>query len=76
MAKKGPKIFVFGPSRGPNFAKIKNGLDILLLFTREAVYQILENLAYQTLRKCVTNGRTGGTEIIGPSGKTPGTNKN
>ena len=47
-------------------------------YPREAVYQISENLAHQTWRKCVTNkrtnGQTDGTEIIGPSGKIPGTN--
>ncbi len=56
MAEKGQKIAVFEPE-GPNSAKIKKGLDILLLFPRDAVYQISENLAHQIWRKCFTNGR-------------------
>ena len=71
MAKKGPKMAVFGPP-GPNLQKFS------YFYPREAVYQISENLAHQNWKKCVTNkrrnGRTEGTEIIGPSGKIPGTN--
>ena len=78
MAKKGPKMAVFWPSR-TEFQKIKKRLGHSLTFTQEAVYQISENLAHQTWRKCVTNertdGQTDGTEIIGPSGKKSGDQK-
>ena len=60
MAKKGQKIVVFGPP-GPNFAKIeKKAWTFSYFYPREAVYQISENLAHQTWRKCVTNERTDG----------------
>ena len=60
--KKGQKWPFFGPP-GPNFAKIKKkAWKFSYFYPREAVYQILENLAHQTWRKCVTNGRTDGRD--------------
>jgi len=78
MAKKGPKMAVFWPSRAEICENQKKAWTFSYFYPREAVYQISENLAHQTWRKCVANGRTDGrtdgTEIIGPSGKIPGTN--
>ena len=79
MAKKGQKMAVFWPSRAEICENQKKAWTFSYFYPREAVYQISENLAHQTWRKCVANGRTDGrtdgTEIIGPSGKIPGTNK-
>ena len=75
MAKKGPKMAVFWPSRAEFCENQKKAWTFSYFYPREAVYQISENLAHQTWRKCVTNGQTDGTEIIGPSGKIPGTKK-
>ena len=58
--KKGKKWPFFGPP-GPNFAKIKKkAWTFFNFYPREAVYQISENLAHQTWRKCVANGQTDG----------------
>ena len=57
MAKKGQKMAVFDPP-GPNFAKTKKAWTFSYFYPREAVYQISENLAHQTWRKCVTDGQT------------------
>ena len=55
MAKKGQKMLFFGPGR-PNFAKNqKKAWTFSYFYPREAVYQISENFAYHTQRKCVTN---------------------
>ena len=67
MAKKGPKIAVFWPWRA-EFGKIKKkGLDILLLLG------CIPNFRKSDLEK-MRYERTDRTEIIGPSGKIPGTN--
>ena len=77
MAKKGPKMAVFWPWGAEFCENQKKAWTFSYFYPREAVYQISENLAHQTWRKCVANGRTDGrtdgTEIIGPSGKIPGT---
>ena len=79
MAKKGPKMAVFWPSRAEFCENQKKAWTFSYFYPREAVYQISENLAHQTWRKCVTDERTeertDGTEIIGPSGKILGTNQ-
>ena len=71
MAKKGPKMAVFWPSRAEICENQKKAWTFSYFYPREAVYQISENLAHQTWRKCVANGRTDGrtdgTEIIDPS---------
>ena len=80
MGKKGQKWPFFGPG-GPNFAKIKKRLGHSLTFTPERLYTKFQKVwlirlgenALQTDER--TNGRTDGTEIIGPSGKIPGTNE-
>ena len=76
MATKGPKMAVFWPWR-TEFCKNKKRLRHSLTFTpREAVYQISEKFGSSNLEKMRyerTNGQTDGTEIIGPSGKIPGT---
>ena len=60
MAKKGQKMTVFWPWRA-EFCEIqKKAWTFSYFYPREAVYQISENLAHQTWRKCVTNGRTDG----------------
>ena len=63
MAKKGQKIAVFWPSRAEICENQKKAWTFSYFYPREAVYQISENLAHQTWRKCVTNeltnGRTG-----------------
>ena len=74
--KKGQKWPFFGPP-GPNFAKIKKRLGHSLTFTPERLYTKFQKiwlirLGENALR---TDGQTDGTEIIGPSGKIPGTNK-
>ena len=83
MTKKGPKMAVFWPSRAEFCENQKKAWTFSYFYPREDLCQISENLAHQTWRKCVTNGRTDkrtdgrtdGTEIIGPSGKIPGTNE-
>ena len=74
--KKGQKWPFFGPP-GPNFAKIKKRLGHSLTFTPERLYTKFQKiwlirLGENALR---TDGQTDGTEIIGPSGKIPGTNE-
>ena len=77
--KKGQKWTFFGPP-GPNFAKIKKRLGHSLTFTPERLYTKFQKIwlirlgenALQTDGR-TDNGRTDGTEIIGPSGKIPGT---
>ena len=59
MAKKGPKMTVFGPG-GPNFAKIKKRLRHSLTFTPERLYTKFQKiwlirLGENTLQ---TDGRT------------------
>ena len=78
--KKGQKWPFFGPP-GPKFAKIKKRLGHSLTFTPERLYTKFQKIwlirlgenALRTDER--TDGRTDGTEIIGPSGKIPGTNK-
>ena len=81
MAKKGAKNGRFFGPPGPKFAKIKKRLGHSLTFTPERLYTKFQKIwlirlgenALQTDER--TNGRTDGTEIIGPSGKIPGTNQ-
>ena len=77
MAKKGQKWPFFGPG-GPNFAKIKKRLEHSLTFTPKRLYTKFQKICLIRLGENAlrTNGRTDGTEIIGPSGKIPGTNYN
>ena len=67
------------PSRAEICENQKKALTFSYFYPREAVYQVSENLAHQTWRKCVadkrTDKRTDGTEIIGPSGKISETNE-
>ena len=82
--KKGQKWPFFGPP-GPNFAKIKKRLGHSLTFTPERLYTKFQKIWLTRLGENAlqtdgqtdgrTDGRTDGTEIIGPSGKIPGTNK-
>ena len=74
--KKGQKWPFFGPP-GPNFAKIKKRLGHSLTFTPERLYTKFQKIWLIRLGENAlqTNGRTDGTEIIGPSGKIPGTKK-
>ena len=78
--KKGQKWPFFGPP-GPNFAKIKKRLGHSLTFTPERLYTKFQKIWLIRLGENAlrtdgqTNGRTDGTEIIGPSGKIPGTNQ-
>ena len=74
MAKKGEKWLFFGPG-GPNFVKIKKRLGHSLTFTPERLYIKFQKIWLIRLGENVlrTDGRTDGTEIIGPSGKIPGT---
>ena len=58
MVKKGPKMAVFWPSRAEICENQKKAWTFSYFYPREAVYQISENLAHQTWRKCVTNGQT------------------
>ena len=66
--------------KGTNFLKIKKRLRHSLTFTPERLYTKFQKIwlirlgenALQTDGR--TNERTDGTEIIGPSGKIPGTN--
>ena len=73
--KKGKKWPFFGPG-GPNFAKIKKRLGHSLTFTPERLYTKFQKIWLIRLGENAlqTNERTDGTEIIGPSGKIPGTN--
>ena len=50
------KMAVFRPSRPEFCENQKNAWTFSYFYPREAVYQISENLAHQTWRKCVTNG--------------------
>merc|ERR1712148_115717 len=72
FVKKGSK---FDPP-GPKFAKIKKRLGHSLTFTPERLYTKFQKIWLIRLGENAlqTNGRTDGTEIIGPSGKIPGTN--
>ena len=78
--KKGQKWPFFGPP-GPNFAKIKKRLGHSLTFTPERLYTKFQKIWLIRLGENAlrtngrTDGRTDGTEIIGPSGKIPGTNE-
>ena len=69
------KYAFFGPG-GPNFAKIKKMLENSLTFTPERLYTKFQKIWLIRLGENAlqTNERTDGTEIIGPSGKIPGTN--
>ena len=73
--KKGQKWSFFGPP-GPNFSKIKKRLRHSLTFTPERLYTKFQKIWLIRLGENAlqTDGRTDGTEIIGPSGKIPGTN--
>ena len=73
--KNGQKWQFFGPS-GPKFAKIKKRLGHSLTFTPERLYTKFQKIWLIRLGENAlqTDGRTDGTEIIGPSGKIPGTN--
>ena len=57
MAKKGQKMAVFWPWRAEFCENQKKAWTFSYFYPREAVYQISENLAHQTWRKCVTRGR-------------------
>ena len=78
--KKGQKWPFFGPP-GPNFAKIKKRLGHSLTFTPERLYTKFQKIWLIRLGENAlrtdgqTDGQTDGTEIIGPSGKIPGTKK-
>ena len=74
--KKGQKWPFFGPP-GPNFAKIKKRLGHSLTFTPERLYTKFQKIWLIRLGENAlqTDERTDRTEIIGPSGKIPGTNK-
>ena len=57
--------------------KSKKGLDILLLLPQRGCIPNFRKFGSSDLEKMRyerTDGRTDGTEIIGPSGKIPGTN--
>ena len=75
-----PKTGLNRDSPGPNFAKIKKRLGHSLTFTPERLYTKFQKIWLIRLGENAlrtdgqTNGRTDGTEIIGPSGKIPGTN--
>ena len=69
MAKKGQKFAVFWPSRAEFCENQKKARTFSYFYPREAVYKISENLAYQTWRKGVTDGRTDKRDW-----KIPGTN--
>ena len=77
--KKGQQWSFFGPP-GPNFSKIKKKLRHSLTFTPERLYTKFQKIwlirlgEYALLTDERTNKQTDGTEIIGPSGKIPGTN--
>ena len=75
MAKKGPKMAVFWPWRA-EFCKNQKRLGHSLTFTPERLYTKFQKIWLIRLGENAlqTNGRTDGTEIIGPSGKIPGTN--
>ena len=62
MAKKGQKMAAFWPSRAEFCENQKKAWTFSYFYPREAVYQISENLAHQTWRKCVTNERTNGRD--------------
>ena len=77
MAKKRAKSGRFFGLGGPNFAKIKKGLDILLLLPQRGCIPNFRKFGSSDLEKMrykKTNGQTDGTEIIGLSGKIPRTN--
>ena len=56
--KKGQKWPFFGPGGAEFCENQKKALTFSYFYPREAVYQISENLAHQTWRKCVTDGQT------------------
>ena len=69
--KKGQKWPFFGPG-GPNFAKIKKRLGHSLTFIPERLYTKFQKI--WLIRALQTDKQTDKrTEIIGPSGKIPGT---
>ena len=74
MAKKGPKMAVFWPWRAEFCNNQKKTWTFSYFYPREAVYQISEKFGSSDLEK-MRYERTDGTEIIGPFGKVPGTNK-
>ena len=64
--------------QGRIFRKSKKGSDILLLSPQRGCIPNFRKFGSSDLEKMRykrTDGRTDGTEIIGPSGKIPGTNK-
>ena len=77
MAKKGQKMAVFWPWRA-EFRENKKKLGHSLTFTQERLYSKFQKIWLIRLGENVlrTDERADGTEIIGPSGKIPGTNKN
>ena len=58
MARKGPKIAVFGPG-GPNFAEIKKRLGHSITFTQERLYTEFQKFGSSVLRYGQTDRRTG-----------------
>ena len=69
---------VFLALEGRILQKSKKGSDILLLLPQRGCIPNFRKFGSSDLEKMRykrTNGRTDGTEIIGPSGKIPGTNK-
>ena len=78
MAKKRAKNGRFLALQGRILRKSKKGLDILLLLPQRGCIPNFRKFGSSDLEKMRygrTDGRTDGTEIIGPSGKIPGTNK-
>ena len=76
MAKKGPKMVVFWPPRAKFFENQKKGSDMLLLLPQRGCIPNFRKFGSSDLEKMRyerTDERTDGTEIIGPSGKIPGT---
>ena len=58
--QKRAKNCLFWPSRAEFCKNQKKAWTFSYFYPREAVYQISENLAHQTWRKCVTDRRTDG----------------
>ena len=75
MAKKWPKMAVFWPSRA-EFCENQKKAWTFSYFCPERLYTKFQKIWLIRLgEKCVTDERTDWTEIIGPSGKIPGTNQ-
>ena len=77
MAKKGPKMAVFFALEGQILRNQNKALTFSYFYPRGCIPNFrkfgssdLEKMRYER-----TDKRTDGTEIIGPSGKIPGTNK-